>query len=256
MEQHPCEGEAKGEVLLVHGANEHVGRYGHLVAGLNEAGFSVTAVDLRGHGKSYGKRGHVLAWSDYCDDVRTAAGVAGKPVFVIAHSMGGLVALDTLRAPGFDVRGVVLSNPLLGLAFTPPKAKTFGAKLLSRVVPALSLGNEVVVEHTSRDPAAQEAYRRDPLISKTLTPRWFVEMQEARARVAGAVSSIGFPLLMLLGTGDKITCPNTAKEVFGSYGGDDKKIVSYEGLYHEILNEPERDQVVADIVEWLKARTK
>ena len=244
----------KAHVLLVHGANEHVGRYSHVIEALNTSGYTVTGVDLRGHGRSYGKRGHVMSWGDYRDDLSAGAKVAGTPVFVLAHSMGGLVAADALINPQFEVRGLVLSNPLFGLAFTPPVIKATAAKLISKLLPALSMGNEVVVEHISRDPAVQAAYRSDPLISSTLSPRWFTEMLGAISRLERDGDKITCPTLLLQGSGDKVTSVEASSAIVDKFGSQDKRTKSYEGLYHEIFNEPEKDLVIKDMIAWLDSK--
>ena len=244
----------KAHILLVHGANEHIGRYSHVIDALNASGYTVTGVDLRGHGRSYGKRGHVMSWGDYRDDLSAGAKVAGSPVFVLAHSMGGLVAADTLIDPQFEVRGLVLSNPLFGLAFTPPVIKATAAKIISKIIPALSMGNEVVVEHLSRDEAVQNAYRTDPLITSSLTPRWFTEMLGAISRLERDGGKITCPTLLLQGTGDKVTSVEATSAIVDKFGSKDKTTKSYDGLYHEILNEPERELVIADMIAWLDSK--
>ena len=254
VETYKCDTTEKAHVLLVHGANEHIGRYSHVIDALNTAGYTVTGVDLRGHGRSYGKRGHTMAWGDYRDDLRAGAKKAGCPVFVLGHSMGGLVAADTLIDPQFEVRGLILSNPLFGLAFTPPVVKTTAAKLMSKILPALSLGNEVVVENLSRDPEVQTAYKTDPLVSKTLSPRWYTEMLCAMGRLERDGKNIKYPTLLLQGSGDKITSVEAAADIVNNFGSQDKTTKCYEGLYHEILNEPEKELVLADIIAWLDSK--
>jgi len=254
VETFKSEKTEKAHLLLVHGANEHIGRYSHVIKALNSAGYTVTGIDLRGHGRSYGKRGHIMSWGDYRDDLRAAAKLASCPVFVLSHSMGGLVAADTLRDPQFEVRGLILSNPLFCLAFTPPVVKTTVAKLVSKVLPALSMGNEVNVSHLSRDKDVQAAYKTDPLVTSTLSPRWFTEMLKAMNRVDQEGEKITYPTLLLQGTEDKVTSVEAAATIVGKFASQDKTIKSYDGLYHEILNEPEREVVIADIIEWLDSK--
>ena len=137
-------GEGDKNVLLIHGLAEHMGRYGHVIDALNAAGWAVTAVELRGHGESEGKRGHVDRWEQYLEDVRAAAATIDGPVVIIGHSMGGLVALD-LAIDGLDngIQGMVLSDPNVAVAFEAPALKVLGARVLSRLIPGLSLDNEL-----------------------------------------------------------------------------------------------------------------
>jgi len=251
----PAIGEKKGHVVLCHGANEHVGRYGHVIEAFNKAGFSVTGLDLRGHGKSGGKRCHVLQWEHYSEDIRTVTQSIGEPIFILGHSMGGLVILEALRSGinGVEIKGVMTSNPLLGLAFTPPKIKTAFAKMLSTVVPGLLMGNEVNADHLSHDQEMNAAYLADPLVSRKLSPRWFTEMLNAVKRVHEHAESYTMPLLMMQGTADPITSAPIAKAFFDQYGGP-KTLQAHTDLYHEIFNELERDKVIADMIDWLNSQ--
>jgi lysophospholipase len=251
----PATGEARGHVVLCHGANEHIGRYGHVIDAFNAAGYSVTGLDLRGHGKSGGKRCHVQRWEHYSEDIRTVIHAIGAPLFILGHSMGGLVVLEALRSGINDVeiKGVMTSNPLLGLAFTPPKIKTAFAKMLSALVPGLLMGNEVNIDHLSHDKEMNAAYLADPLVSRKLSPRWFTEMLRTVERVHTAAASYTTPLLMMQGTADPITSAPLAKDFFDAYGGP-KTLQAHAGLYHEIFNEVERDKVIADMIGWLNGQ--
>jgi lysophospholipase len=251
----PVEGEAKAHILICHGANEHIGRYTHVIKALNDAGYSVSGMDLRGHGKSGGKRCHVLRWERYSEDIRVAAQSIGGSLFILGHSMGGLVVLEALRSGinGVNVQGALVSNPLIGLAFDPPKVKTFFAKLLSTVVPGLLMGNELNADHLSHDKDMNAAYLADPLVSRKLSPRWFTEMNSAVSRVKEAAPNYKVPFLLMQGTADPITSAEAAGAFYETYGGP-KTLQAHEGLYHEIFNEIERDKVLADMIGWLDSQ--
>ena len=243
---------ARGDILLCHGANEYMGRYTHVIEALNQAGYNVHGLDLRGHGHSGGRRGHVQRWVHYSEDMRTVAQSIGKPLVILAHSMGGLVTLECMREGinGVDVQALMISNPLLGLAFDPPPVKAFFATIFSKVTPGLLLGNELNADHLSHDAAMNEAYLSDPLITRKLSPRWFTEMQAATERVLDHADAYTTPLLLMQGTADPITSAPKASEFFKRYGGP-KTCQAYEGLYHEIFNELERDEVIAAMISWL-----
>jgi len=244
-------GEGDKDVLIVPGLAEHLGRYDHVVAALNEAGWRTTVVELRGHGKSEGKRGHVMQWSEYIEDVKAAAAAVGGPLVLLGHSMGGLVALDAaIDGIGVDIQAMVLSDPNVAVAVDAPAVKVMGAKVLSRIAPSLSLSNELDVNTISRDRDVVAAYEADPLVYSTITPRWFTEMVKSQGRVVANAPNYQMPLLMMLGEGDVI-CDWKASAALARNWGGDAKTIQYPELFHEIFNELEKDQVISDMVAWL-----
>jgi alpha-beta hydrolase superfamily lysophospholipase len=244
-------GTGDKNILIVPGLAEHLGRYEHVVETLNKAGWRVTVVELRGHGKSDGKRGHVLQWAEYLADVRAAAAVVGGPLVLLGHSMGGLVALDVLiEGVGQSVQGIVLSDPNVAVAVEAPALKILGARLLSRIAPGLPLSNELDVNTLSRDPSVVSDYKADDLVFSTVTPRWYTEMVKSQERIVAYSAKYDTPMLMLLGEGDVI-CDWKASEAMARNWGGDATTKTYPGLYHEIFNEPEKDQVLGDLVAWL-----
>lgn len=238
----------KGDVILVHGFADHMGRYPHVADALVAAGWRVRGIDLRGHGVSDGKRGFVRQWADYGDDLLAAIARSPTEPFVISHSMGGLVLLDLLREQ--RVRGVVISSPLLRAIVDAPKWKTASAGLLSRILPSLSMGNELHPEAVSRDPGTQKAYGSDPLVFRSVTPRWYIEMLAAQQRVIAHSAKFTTPTLFMVGTGEKIVDPKPIEQMAREWGGP-SEFRSWEGFYHELFNEPERAEVLAHVVTWL-----
>ena len=245
-------GEGDKNVLLIHGLAEHMGRYGHVIDALNAAGWAVTAVELRGHGESEGKRGHVDRWEQYLEDVRAAAATIDGPVVIIGHSMGGLVALD-LAIDGLDngIQGMVLSDPNVAVAFEAPALKVLGARVLSRLIPGLSLDNELDAALICRHQPVVDKYLADPLVFSTITPRWFTEMVKSQGRVVSNATAYKTPLLMLLGEGDAI-CDWKASAALARNWGGEAKTISYPELYHEIFNEVEGETVIKDMITWME----
>lgn len=248
-------GEGERHALIVPGLAEHLGRYDHVVEALNGAGFAATVLELRGHGESGGKRGHVDRWTQYLDDVKAAAATIDGPITLIGHSMGGLVALDAL-INGLDngVEALVLSDPNVAVAVDAPAIKVMGAKLLSRILPGLSLDNELDAALISRDTKVVDAYKADPLVYSTITPRWFTEMLKSQERVIAHATQYSVPLLMLLGEGDAI-CDWRASEALARNWGGEAKTIRYPEMYHEIFNELEKDRVISDMLAWLGGNT-
>lgn len=248
-------GDGDKHVLLLHGLAEHIGRYDHVIAALNAAGWAVTAVELRGHGESEGKRGHVRTWDEYLEDARAAAATIDGPVVIVGHSMGGLVALD-LAIDGLEngIRGLALSDPNVAVAIEAPAVKVMAGKLLSKILPSVPLANELDASLICSHQPVVDAYLADPLVYSTITPRWFTEMVKSQERVVGYATQYNTPLLMLLGESDAI-CDWKASAALARNWGTDSKVLSYPDLYHEIFNELDGEKVIQDMIEWMETLT-
>jgi alpha-beta hydrolase superfamily lysophospholipase len=251
----------KASVIVVHGFAEHGNRYGHLIDALLPAGFAAMTFDLRGHGRSGGRRVFVERFGEYTDDLVQAVAVAKRelpaPLFMFAHSMGGLIALRTLQdAPGL-VPALAVSNPSLGARVAVPAWKVVLAKAASRIAPSLTVPTGLPPDGISRDPAAVKAYADDPQVSKVATARWYTEFLQAQTEVLARPEALrGLPLLALIGDGDTIIDPLTNRDFFARVGGDACEVRTYPGFYHELCNEPagERDKVLGELATWLSAR--
>ncbi|MFN2543667.1 MAG: lysophospholipase [Actinomycetota bacterium] len=237
--------DPKGAVALVHGMAEHSGRYDYVGSALAAAGYSVRAVDIRGHGSAEGWPGQVAGAADWHEDTEAAlraagAGAPGAPLFLMGHSLGSVIAASYVAKHSPAIAGLVLT----GYAGLP------GTALLA------AMGNpdepSIPVSAISRDPEIVKAYEDDPLVFFREVP---VETNAAAMEAAiGAnqgAGSITMPVLMAHGTEDQICDIEGARDFHAALGSDDKELLVYDGLYHEVLNEPERDTVIADVVAWL-----
>ncbi len=248
-------GASRGDVVLIHGFAEHMGRYEEVGGWFATAGYRVTGVELRGHGESAGKRGFVRAWSEYLEDVDAVVAATGaREVVVVAHSMGGLVALDWLRLNAGRARAAVLSAPLLEASVKAPAWKIMAAKLLSRALPGLVMANEIPPEHVCRTPEIVQSYIADPRIFHGVTPRWYTEMLAAQQRVFASAGGYVTPARFVWGTDDKIVSPTAIERFAGAYGGRGSHR-AWSGLYHELLYEPEKVAVRDDLFAWLETVT-
>ncbi len=248
------DGPARADILLVHGLGEHLGRYERTASSLAQRGFSVQGVDLRGHGESDGRRGHVDRWSDFHADLDAASSGLRSPFLLLAHSMGGLVALDWLRERRDRVSAVVLSSPLLGVAVAAPRWKVALGRLLSKVAPRLPLSNELEADGVCSDPEVVERYLADPLVFRSITPRWFVEMEAALERVHGSCPSFAQPLYLNLAGDERLVSNPHALAAADAWGGPVHRVV-WDGLRHETLNEKRGPEVLGKIADWLMERT-
>ncbi|HEY5187560.1 MAG TPA: lysophospholipase [Solirubrobacteraceae bacterium] len=245
-------------VALVHGASEHSGRYGHVAAALVADGYAVHALDHRGHGRSDGPRAVIDRLASAVADVDQLVLEAreqypGLPVYMLGHSMGGTVAVSYTLRHQDRLAGLILSGPLAALAAAPAPLRVIG-RVLSMVAPATPL---VAIDATlvSRDPEVVADYTSDPLnYHGKLPARTVAELAAAIDRFPDAVGAITIPTLILYGSADRL-CPPAGSEMLGErIGAADKTVKSYPGLFHEILNEPERDEVLTDIRGWLAER--
>lgn len=250
---------AQAVVLIAHGAGEHSGRYGHVAARLNAEGYAVFALDHRGHGHSSGPRALITRMDDAVADLHSLARIAAQrhpdlPQFLLGHSLGGTIALRYAVAHGEELRGLILSGPLAALEDAPLPLRLV-VPVLSAVAPRLPV-LAVDPALVSRDAAVVEAYRNDPLVHHGKLPaRTIGEIAAAVASLPVDVEQITVPTLIAYGTGDRL-CPPAGSVMLGErIRAPDKTVKAYDGLSHEILNEPEQDAVMDDVCAWLRART-
>jgi acylglycerol lipase len=246
----------RGVVVIVHGFNSHSGQYLWVAEQFLSIGLSVYALDLRGRGRSDGERFYVEKFSDYENDVATLVSIAkkrepGLPVFLLGHSAGGVVSCIYTLDHQPELAGLICES----FAFQVPAPDFALAVLkgLSHVAPhahVLKLKNE----DFSRDPKVVEAMNQDPLIAHEVQPTLTVaEMVRADERLKREFSRITLPVLILHGTQDKATRPSGSQLFFDSAGAKDKTLKLYDGHYHDLLNDIDKQVVMGDIKSWLNA---
>lgn len=249
--------EPGGVVLLCHGLGEHSGRYGNVVDALTPDGWAVYALDHRGHGRSGGRRAHLDGYADWLADLDTfrrhvVALHPGLPVFLLGHSMGGQIALAYALDHQADLNGLVLSAPALA-SNAVPKAAVPVLTWLSKIAPTLRPAG-IDGTKVSKDPAVVAAYQADPLVYQGnptlgLSARLFAQFAVLPERARG----LTLPLLLQHGTDDVLTEPAGTRLLESTSGSRDTTVRWYEGLWHEIYNEPERAVPLGDLREWLAA---
>ena len=247
-------------LLVVHGLAEHSGRYERFGQDLALAGHSVFALDLRGHGDSDGRRGHVRRFDHLLQDVdRFRREVQGMvpletPFFLVGHSLGGLIALRYLEEYNPNFRGAVLSAPWLATALPIPHWKVGLAQVLTRIAPSLPLRAPVPSEYLSHDASVAEAYRSDPLVHDRITPRMFTEISSAMGLVFQRADRIGVPLLFLLPGGDRVTDTARTRALARSIHQVEVTMRLFPEAYHELFNEVDRSLVLSELRAWLAGR--
>lgn len=246
-------------ILLVHGLGEHCGRYGSFGEYFASRGVPVLSFDLRGHGQSGGARGHLDEFDDYVGDVlffreRLASRFPGEKPALVGHSLGGLIALATVQARGDAFSAIVASAPLLGIAVKVPGWKAALGKFLAGVLPRFSMTNEINPAFLSRNPEVGRKYAADPDVGNKVSAGWFVQNLEGMARVNANAAKVAIPAFILQGTEDRLVSVEATRAFFASLGDIPKAYKEFEGFYHELFQEDERDQVFGFIWDWLVQR--
>ncbi|MDT4936149.1 MAG: acylglycerol lipase [Pseudonocardiales bacterium] len=254
-------GEPRAVIVLAHGASEHSGRYDWTASQLVAAGYAVYALDHRGHGKSDGPRAVIDRMDNAVADVGTLIDIAageqpgsGRPL-LFGHSMGGCISLAFATRRQDEIDALILSAPLAALEAASP-AQRIAGHLLSVIAPKLGVF-PIDSATVSRDPAVVAAYDADPLnYHGKLPARTVHELATEIGRFPESIQSLTLPLLVMVGTGDTLVPPAAADLVYEKASSEDKTIKRYDGLYHELVQEPERDQVLADLTGWLGAHAR
>ncbi len=257
----------KGVVAIVHGLGEHSGRYCTVVNGLNAAGYAVFAFDNQGHGQSEGQRGHIDHWQDYRDNTRAflqlvRQQVPAAPLFLMGHSLGGLIVLDyALRsadAPEFkalNIQGLIVSAPpIQPVGGTVSSARILLARLLSGLLPRLTLKMGLDKSGLSRNPQISAQLAEDPLVHPYVTLRWGSETLDAIEWVKAHIDQLRLPILITHGEADPIIAPAGSRQIFQQIQSSQKTLRLYPGSYHEPHNDFDAELVVRDLVNWCDRR--
>jgi alpha-beta hydrolase superfamily lysophospholipase len=251
------EGPAKAVIALIHGLGEHCQRYAHLADFFTKAGYALLSSDLPGHGKTGGPRGHgsFALIREQIDKLLEEATTRfpGLPRVIYGHSLGGLLVLDYLIERKPDLKAAIVTSPGIEPAVPVPAAKFALAKIMARLAPSFALSNGLEVAGISRDPEVVEKYKADPLVHDRISARMGLDLLEAGPRIVSRIREIELPILLLQGTGDRLVSPAATKRL-ASAAGKNLSYRPFEGGYHELHNEPEKEALFRLELEWLSSR--
>jgi alpha-beta hydrolase superfamily lysophospholipase len=255
------ETEVKAVVCLVHGLGEHSGRYKQLPVDLTDSGFVLFAYDQRGHGQSEGKRGHTPSYEAYLNDITKLLLEAnkrfpGKKLFLYGHSMGGNLVINyALRFPSSRISGVIATGPWLKLSRPLSPFMNKMAFFLNKYYPSFRTLHSIKSTDFSKLKLKTEDYEKDKYMHPWISARTFICIRDAGLWALNHASEFKFPILILHGGSDKVTSPESSKE-FVSKVKTDCTLKIFDDLYHEIHNEPRRNEIFSTLIDWLDSHSK
>ncbi|MEI6876684.1 MAG: lysophospholipase [Spirochaetota bacterium] len=248
------EASAKAVVALVHGVGEHSQRYEHMAEAFSKEGVAMVAFDLPGHGRSEGKRGHssyVLVMVEIDRLIEEArARFPGAKVFLYGHSLGGAICLNYLIERRPSLAGALIGSPGLSPATPVPGLKMLLARIMAKIAPSFTLANDLDAEGLSRDAAIVKKYRDDPLMHDMISARLGLDLIESGQRIIMRAAEISLPLLLLQGSADRFVDPG-ATERFAAASGKNVTFQRFEGAYHELHNEPDKQVLFRMELDWM-----
>lgn len=246
-------------LIVTHGFSEHAGRYKNFINTFSNE-YAIYVFDLRGHGRSDGIRAHVDEFDDFVEDLRlfvdmVAKGHKSKKKFLIAHSMGGQIAVNYLaKYPDNPLAGLITSSANIKVAVPINFIKRYLGLALSHIFPTMRLCHDINTKWISTDPETVRSFERDPLVHPHITVNLARHIFENQDTIMDKACRITLPVLMLHGGADLICTHEGTEDFFKNLKSRDKKMKIYDGMYHEIFNELKRETVFSDIRQWLEKR--
>lgn len=250
----------KAVVALVHGHGEHVGRYLHVAEAFTKAGYALAGFDLRGHGKSNGARGQTTNYQALMDDITDFLLLIRKrypktPLFIYGHSLGGNLVLNHILRCKPEAAGVIVTAPWLKLAFDPAPSQVVLARIMNKIAPGFTQNSNLDTTALSRDMGIVKAYNDDALVHEKISARLYLGIYDSGLWALEHASEFPVPLLLMHGTGDRLTSASASLE-FAERAGKKVTWHAWDGWYHEIHNEPQKGEVLKVMIAWMNGCLK
>jgi len=259
QEYYPELSNPKGLITFVHGLGSHSGRYSHFTDFFTRNGYAMLGFDLPGHGKSDGVRGHAESYDQIAEIIQHFVDHASLehpelPQFLYGHSMGGSLVLYFLMNRKHNLQAAIASSPGLSPAKTPGATKYFAAKVLSFLFPTFQIENDLDIPGLCRDVSIVQKYQQDPLVHSKISARLGFELVKNGSLILENANKISLPLLVMQGTADRLVDPLKNRQ----FAQRSNLMITYkewQGFYHELHNEPEKDDVLNFLLNWINQRT-
>lgn len=250
--------EPKACILLVHGIGEHTGRYQHVAEYFTKAGYVITGFDLRGHGKSEGIRGHAPSFDHLMDDITQGIDILrsnfpGLPVFLYGHSLGGALVIYYSITRDSNLAGVIATSPALGITVPIPPIKLLLGKIMYAVFPTFQMKNGLDPNDLSHDTSVGQRYTSDPLVHPFTTARLGLDLIKSGSFNIEHASEVQYTMLLMQGTADKLVSPELTRKFAEKAPSQLITYKEWDGYYHELHNETQKDVVLQVMVDWLNA---
>ncbi|MEM0156286.1 MAG: alpha/beta hydrolase [Thermoplasmataceae archaeon] len=250
--------KSRGTIIGVHGFVEHTGRYLEFGKYLENNGYTLAMYDLRGHGRtaSADEFGYVKNFEFMVKDTEAFSSyikddMGSESIFMLGHSMGGLIVFHVLARSKVPVRGAVTSGASLRVVSNGTQRAILS--IMNAVSPRKRVKLPIRAEYLSHDPAVERNYLNDPLVCKNPSVSMIYQLYQGSRDIWKNLGKVSSPILMLQGSGDKIVPPAVTPEAYGFISSTDKTKKMYDGFYHEILNEKGKGAVYSDILSWFSA---
>lgn len=249
--------DCKANLVIIHGVGEHSGRYIETAENLHQAGFNIYTGDLVGHGLSDGPRIYIKSIEDYLKDVEFFIGRIknDRPVFLLGHSMGGLIVLYYMLIRRDErIKGVIASSPYIQDKIKIHTLKYIIGKTAAALCPRLKIESGLKGEMVCRDKEIAQQYNNDVLNCSKVTAKWFLELEKARFKLVSDQKDFTSLCLILQAGADIVVDADGVQQFYQEISSVNKEFVLYDEFYHEILNDPKRSMVIDKILEWLNKR--